>query len=358
MKNYKNPIYVLAFYGIFMFFAFFAGNVFIDSYDTFIVRFLNPDADILLIFLVSLLLLLFLYAYFKQIFKTVFHLPSHCTVFLILTWVGLVGILIQNMLVPLNHIISYAELALTIFLLGALLLGRMSESDNRKFKKVDYQTFLICLVFVNTIFIFIKKIVFEQLGTKGLKLVAEIDLLGTTFNVTSLLLLVFAIILGIMIWNSVKNFQIIVNNINNRQKFEYSNKNFLGIILNQGIVLIVLLGSVFTSLYFMKNQNLLKDFMHYSFAANVNYYATMKWTYLTNLAFFLPFIALLFFVDLKNETTDKISNETKTTPIYNFNMSMVIDKKYFESVVHSYEKDELSKHEISKSPEIAKISAL
>ena len=78
MKKNTNmkPLLAVVLYGIFMLFAFWSGNVFIDSYDTFIVRFANPDADLVLIFLISLILLLFLYTYFKHTLKTAFQVIS------------------------------------------------------------------------------------------------------------------------------------------------------------------------------------------------------------------------------------------------------------------------------------------
>jgi hypothetical protein len=324
-----------------MFFSFFAGNVFIDSYDLFIVRLQNPGIDMTMIFLISLILLLFLYKYFRPTLKFAFNFSYIGTAFLIFTWFGLMGILMQNMLVPLNHFISYLEVGLIIFLLGALLLGQISEKSEKRLK-MDYLTFLICLVFVNTIFIIIKKLVYEKLGTSGVNLVAEIDLLGATFNVTSLLLLVFVMILGLMIWNSVKNFQIVANDIKQKNQLDYNNKNFQGIILNQGVLLLSLLGLVFFSFYLMKNQNTLKDFMHYSFAANVNYYATLKWTYLCNLSFFIPFATMFFQMDLsKKVELDEYENRIEA-PLYNFNMNIVLNKHQFEAVIAEQQQREIA----------------
>jgi hypothetical protein len=121
--------------------------------------------------------------------------------------------------------------------------------------------------------------------------------------------------------------------ISHRQQLDVNNRYFLGIILNQGIVLVVLFGFVFAAFYFMKNQNALKDFMHYSFSANVNYYATMKWTYLTNLFFFIPFIAILLQIDFSIDTTKEPDKLSTSSPAYNFNMTMVLDRQDIESVI-------------------------
>ena len=116
--------------------------------------------------------------------------------------------------------------------------------------------------------------------------------------------------------------------------------------MNQGIVLVVLLGFVFAAFYFMKNQNALKDFMHYSFAANTNYYATMKWTYLTNLFFFIPFIAMLFQIDLSTDIVKQPDKLSTAAPVYNFNMTMVLDGKDIESVIMSnFKREQLDKVE-------------
>ena len=334
MKNIspKKQIFLMFVYGIFMLFSFFAGNVFIDSYDLFIVRLQNPGIDMTMIFLISLISLLFLYKYFRSTLKSAFYFSYIGTIFLVFTWFGLMGILMQNMLVPLNHFISYLEIGLIIFLLGALLLGQISEKSESRLK-VDYFTFLIFLVFVNAIFIIIKKLVYEKLGTSGVNLVAEIDLFGATFNVTSWLLLVFVMIVGLMIWNSVKNFQIIANDIKQKSQIDGNNRSIQGIILNQGVVLLSLLGLCFFSFYLMKNQNALKDFMHYSFTANVNYFATMKWTYLSNLSFFIPFAVMFFQMDLSKDS-EVYENENRIeAPSYNFNMNIVLDKQQLEAVV-------------------------
>ena len=332
-KTKKSPFWIIPVYSLCMMFSFFAGNIFIDSYDVFIIRFLYPDADILLIFFISLLVLLFLYTYFRFVLRSAFLATPSKIVFLIFTWFGLMGIFLQNMLVPLNHFISYLELALISFLFGALLLSQISDKYEGKLK-IDYLRFIIGLVIVNALFIFIKRIVFENLGTSGIDLVAEIDLLGATFNITSFLLLIFIAILGLMIWSMVKNFQIMISDIKKRKDIElgFGNKNLLGIILNQGAILISLLILVFISFYFMKNQNILKDFLHYSFSANVNYYATMKWAYLSNISFFIPFMAMYFYFDLSLEEEIESKIITASAPTYNFNIKMVLDKVDLEQI--------------------------
>jgi hypothetical protein len=206
---------------------------------------------------------------------------------------------------------------------------------------MDYFTFLICLVFVNVIFIIIKKLVYEKLGATGVNLIAEIDLFGATFNVTSLLLLVFAMILGLMMWNTVKNFQIVANDIKNKNQVDLNNKSFQGVILNQGVVLLTLLGLVFFSFYLMKNQNTLKDFMHYSFTVNVNYFATMKWTYLSNLSFFIPFAAMFFQLDLSKSIELHENTKQVEAPLYNFNMNIVLNKQQLEKVIAKHQNGEL-----------------
>ena len=105
----------------------------------------------------------------------------------------------------------------------------------------------------------------------------------------------------------------------------------LGIILNQGIVIIALLGLVFASFYFLQNKDSLRDLMHYSFSANLNYYATMKWTYLSNLFFFIPFIGMFFQLDLMPETEMSCEGITTKSPVYNFNMTMVMSKEVLEN---------------------------
>ena len=342
MKNssLKIQISLMIVYGICMLFSFFAGNVFIDSYDLFIFRLQNPGIDMTMIFLISLILLLFLYKYFRPALKFHFNFSYIGTAFLIFTWFGLMGILMQNMLVPLNHFISYLEVGLIIFLLGALLLGQISEKPERKLK-MDYLTFLICLVFVNSIFIIIKKLVYEKLGTAGVNLIAEIDLFGATFNVTSLLSLVFVTILGLMMWNTVKNFQIVANDIKQKKQLDINNRSFHGIILNQGAILLTLLGLVFFSFYLMKNQNTLKDFMHYSFTANANYFATIKWTYLCNLSFFIPFAIMFFQIDLSKSTELYEDADRGKIPLYNFNMNIVLNQHQLEAVIAKHHKREL-----------------
>lgn len=300
LKNRRLHASAIIIYCLCMGFSFFAGNVFIDSYDLFVIRFIHPDLDLLLTSLISLIIFLFLYTYFRDLFQTLNFGIWYKTTFLIFTWFGLIGILTQNMLVPLNHFISYVELALLFFLLFVLLIGQISEKYEGKMK-IDYLKIFIGLIFVNVFFIFIKKIVFEKLGTAGINMVIEIDLLGGTFNITSLLIFVFIIILSLMIWSSIKNFQIIASDIKQKKQLDPSNKNFLGIIINQGAMFLVLLCSVFISFYYMKNQNDLKDLLHYSFSANLNYYATMKWTYICNLSFFIPFTAIFFQLDLAPE---------------------------------------------------------
>lgn len=342
MKNNSLNIqkFLMVAYGICMFFSFFAGNVFIDSYDLFILRLQNPGIDMTMIFLISFILLMFLYKYFRPALKFAFNYSYIGTTFLIFTWFGLMGILMQNMLVPLNHFISYLEIGLIVFLLGALLLGQVSEKSEKKLK-MDYFTFLICLVFVNVIFIIIKKLVYEKLGATGVNLIAEIDLFGATFNVTSLLLLVFAMILGLMMWNTVKNFQIVANDIKNKNQIDLNNRSIQGVILNQGVVLLTLLGLVFFSFYLMKNQNTLKDFMHYSFTVNVNYFATMKWTYLSNLSFFIPFAAMFFQLDLSRSIELYENKNQVEAPLYNFNMNIVLNKQQLETVIAKHQKGEL-----------------
>jgi len=332
LKNSGLRASLIILYCLSMGFSFFAGNVFIDSYDTFIVRFIYPDIDILLISLIALIIFLFLYTYFRDLFQTLKFGTWYKTTFLIFTWFGLIGVLTQNMLVPLNHFVSYVELALVFFLLLALLIGQVSEKYEGKLK-FDYLKLFIGLIFLNVFFIFIKKIVFEKLGTAGINLVVEIDLLGGTFNITSLLIFVFVAILSLMIWSSIKNFQIIASDIKQKKQLDPSNKNFLGIIINQGAMLLVLLFFVFISFYYMKNQNALKDFLHYSFSANLNYYATMKWTYICNLSFFTPFTVIFFQLDLAQKGKLEQKDSDLIAPIYNFNMTVALKKEDLEQIV-------------------------
>lgn len=313
-------------------FSFFAGNVFIDSYDLFVIRFIHPDLDLLIISLISLIIFIFLYTYFRSLIKTLNFGTWYKSTFLIFTWFGLTGILTQNMLVPLNHFVSYVELVLLFLLLLVLLIGQISEKYEGKMK-IDYLKLFIGLIFLNVFFIFIKKIVFEKLGTAGINMVVEIDLLGGTFNITSFLIFVFIAILGLMIWSSIKNFQNIVSDIKQQKHVDPSNKNFLGIIINQGLMLMLLLSFVFISFYYMKHQNALKDLLHYSFSANVNYYATMKWTYISNLSFFIPFTAVFFQLDLAQERSLERKDIPALSPVYNFNMTMALQKEDLEQIV-------------------------
>jgi hypothetical protein len=333
MKVIKDLIdkHYVAIYAIAMSMTFIFGNVFVDSHNSTVLRFLYPDSDILMIFLFSVLTLLFLYTYFRNAIIPAQASKNSKILILIFTCLGTVGILTQNMLLPFNHTISYLELALVMFLFLALFLGNICDEYSVKFR-LNYLSFIIGIVIVNTIFIIIKKIVYEQIGYKGINLNMEIPLLGSNFNITALLLLIFIFIIAIMVWNVINSYRYILKDLKSGKPIDMNNRNFFGAILNQGVILISLLCLIFGSFYLLKNQDILKEMLHFPFAATINYYKSMTYAYISNILFFVSMIIIVFFIDLSSPNIKTASLEKPSKDSYVINLHLNISEEKLKSI--------------------------